>query len=233
MVPTDWAQFNHLASIDRLANRFHILRHGRSQANARGVVASAPGNALEGFGLTPEGARQVETTIRDAQAFLKGTKRTGTAERRGVDPERTFRGLRRLRRLDHLAVYSSPYRRALETAAIATRLLGTKPAIQEDRLRERFFGELELGPADRYPEVWRADAADPSHNRWGVESVLEVLDRATAAVLDIDRSHTSKEIVLVTHCDVAMILLCGWRRVDPRGHFRGGQIRTGELRTME
>lgn len=36
-------------------NRYHLLRHGESIANRRGLIASRPENALESYGLTPRG----------------------------------------------------------------------------------------------------------------------------------------------------------------------------------
>ncbi len=209
MIRRAWRRHDHLPDRDRLANRFHLLRHGRSEANARELVASAPGSALRGFGLTPAGAREVAATLRrrSARRFAKSAA-------------------------GRIVIVTSPYRRARETAAIAARMLGTEPPKRDDRLRERFLGEFERGSASCYPRVWREDARDPAHTCWGVESVLEVLDRATAVVRDLDRAHADREIVLVTHCDVAMILTCGWRGVDPRYHFRKHRIRTGELRAL-
>ena len=31
---------NHLSDVDRLANRFHVMRHGQSKANEAGVIVS-------------------------------------------------------------------------------------------------------------------------------------------------------------------------------------------------
>lgn len=31
---------NHLSGVDRLANRFSVVRHGQSKANARGIIVS-------------------------------------------------------------------------------------------------------------------------------------------------------------------------------------------------
>ncbi len=33
---------NHLSSVDRLANRFSVMRHGQSKANARGIMRVGP-----------------------------------------------------------------------------------------------------------------------------------------------------------------------------------------------
>ncbi|PMR80964.1 histidine phosphatase family protein [Halomonas urumqiensis] len=39
------------------------MRHGHSQANARGVIASTPQHALQGFGLSPQGEAQLQALM--------------------------------------------------------------------------------------------------------------------------------------------------------------------------
>ena len=50
----------------RMPPRLFILRHGRSLANERRLIASSPANAVDAFGLTAEGRRQVRESIREA-----------------------------------------------------------------------------------------------------------------------------------------------------------------------
>jgi hypothetical protein len=43
---------NHLSGVDRLANRFSVMRHGQSKANARGIIVSCIANDRRGdYGL--------------------------------------------------------------------------------------------------------------------------------------------------------------------------------------
>lgn len=41
-------------------NRYLLMRHGHSQANARGLIISDPSHGLADFGLSPEGEAQLE-----------------------------------------------------------------------------------------------------------------------------------------------------------------------------
>jgi broad specificity phosphatase PhoE len=56
---------NHLSDVDRLANRFSIMRHGQSKANMRGVIVSCIANDRRGdYGLSEPGRQQALTAVR-------------------------------------------------------------------------------------------------------------------------------------------------------------------------
>jgi broad specificity phosphatase PhoE len=44
-------------------NRYLLMRHGHSQANARRMIVSSPERGLAGFGLSPEGEAQLEALL--------------------------------------------------------------------------------------------------------------------------------------------------------------------------
>jgi hypothetical protein len=123
------------------ASRFCLLRHGQSEANVRGLIASSLAVAQEAFGLTAVGRAQVRETVVAARSA-------------GVLPL----GCR---------VVSSPLLRARESAVIAADILGTAVHV-DTRLAERGFGDLELSSDDHYERVWGRDRADPAHDNWGV-----------------------------------------------------------------
>src|SRR5260370_11548022 len=51
---------NRLGRVDRIVNRFSIMRHGQSKANARGIIVSRIENDRRGdYGLTELGRQQV------------------------------------------------------------------------------------------------------------------------------------------------------------------------------
>jgi len=202
---TPWDRFNHLKGVERLGNRYLFLRHGRSEANERKIIASDPANATDRFGLSPAGRREVEETIVRARPSL------------GPD----------------VLICTSPFLRTRESAALAAGLLGAAAPVPEDDLRERFCGEFELTDSENYHRVWERDAVDPAHTAWGAESACAILERTTRLVRSLERRHAGRTILLVTHCDPAMILACGWTGGDLRAHFRQGSIRTGELRELD
>lgn len=133
-----------------------LLRHGRSQANERGLIASSLENAGEAFGLTPEGRAQVRSSVEQA----------------------------RVQFAEPVSVLSSPLLRARETGEIAAELCGTTVRI-DDRLIERGFGDLEMESDERYQSVWAMDRQDPTHRTWGVESVVDVLARLRPLVEEL------------------------------------------------
>ncbi len=123
------------------------------------------------------------------------------------------------------AVYSSPLRRAVATAAPLAEALGL--AIEtEPRLIEMDVGELEgIGRADvleRYPEFLQAwlsdDLADARMP--GGETLREVQARGWAAIGELSAQHLGETIVAVTHNFVILSLLC--RAINlPLAQFRG------------
>ncbi|MGH7653653.1 MAG: histidine phosphatase family protein [Gemmatimonadaceae bacterium] len=187
-----------------LSGRF-VLRHGQSAANVAGVIASSLANAGDAFGLTPTGCDQVRRSVVEAQE--SGLVSASTR------------------------VVTSPLLRARETAAIAAELLGTTVRVDE-RLIERGFGSLELSPDTQYDPVWLADRADPAHQQWGVESVVSILDRVSALLLELDGAPRDETIVLCTHGDVAAILLCAAMGHPVSQHRDVGALGNGELRAL-
>lgn len=177
-----------------------LLRHGHSLANERRLIASRPENAADAYGLTPLGREQVRTSI--GRAISQGS----------------------LARPVHLVC--SPLLRARESAEVAGERLGVDPAM-DARLTERDFGELELGSDDLYHQVWAEDRRDPTHRRWGVESVAQILERTGALLQALALEAYAGTVVLCTHGDVASTLLCAAQGAPLEMHREVGALRTG------
>jgi broad specificity phosphatase PhoE len=111
-------------------------------------------------------------------------------------------------------------------------MLNVKAIHQDDCLRERYFGKLELTSCSNYEKVWKEDSIDPSHKKWQVESVYEVLNRVTSLVLKINNELSGENVILISHGDVCHILLAGLLARDIREHFRLDPLETGELREI-
>jgi len=186
--------------------RLIVLRHGRSVANEQGVVASRPAHAAEAYGLTSSGRDQLRRSIEEAGA--RGAL---------VSP---------------FLLLCSPLLRTRESAEVVAGVLDATPSV-DDRLVERDFGTLELGPDSAYPSVWAADREDPTHRRWGVESVVAVLRRAGPVIEEQALRADVATVLLVTHGDVASTLLCASRGIDLRLHREVGGLATGELGALE
>ena len=110
-----------------------------------------------------------------------------------------------------VALYSSPFRRALETAEQIGLVIGLAPMVIED-LREQSFGIYHGRPYTELYGLYAAGSAD----RWqvkpdGGEMLREVAMRAGAALDPIARQHLGAEVVVVSHGGV-MSALRGWVR---------------------
>lgn len=187
--------------------RHLLLRHGQSEANVRGLIASSFAAARESLGLTPTGREQVRRHVSEARAA-------------GTWPQDA-----------RLYIVSSPLLRARESAAIAAEVLGVGVRV-DDRLRERGFGELELTSDANYEQVWSADRLDPTHEQWGVESAASILRRVTELLTELESSDASGTFVLCTHGDVASVLLCASSGVALSQHREVGALGNGELRVV-
>jgi probable phosphoglycerate mutase len=121
---------NHLGIVERLANRYFVMRHGQSKANVAGIIVSRiETDAAGDYGLSELGREQVLATARRC-GLLRGT-----------------------------LVCSSDFARATQTARIMAAQLASPDVIVAPALRERCFGAWEGTSADNYRKVWAADEA--------------------------------------------------------------------------
>jgi broad specificity phosphatase PhoE len=219
---------NHLARAQRLANRYLVMRHGESKANASGIIVSRIETDRGGdYGLSERGRRQAEAAARDC----------------GL-PADTL-------------ICSSDFARARQTAEIVRARLGAPPVLIAAALRERCFGDLEGTPTGNYARVWAADEAGGGDTGTGntgtantgtgntgtgntgggnagggVEPPAAVLDRATALVADLERRYAGRDILLVSHGDTLQILQAGFLRMDPAAHRRLPHLGIAEIRAL-
>jgi 2,3-bisphosphoglycerate-dependent phosphoglycerate mutase len=110
------------------------------------------------------------------------------------------------------AVWSSPYRRAVDTATIALDAAGLDiPIVRDERLREREFGILDrltrMGIESRHPDqaAARAFLGKFFHRPPGGESWVDVGARVRAVLTDLRLDHTGERIAIIAH--QAVILL--------------------------
>jgi len=195
---------NALLNLPHLVNRYFVMRHGHSEANAKGIIVSDPAHALAAYGLTETGRAQVTDSL-------------GRTQRLGADT----------------IVLSSDFRRARETAELAHAWLECAAALEFDpRLRERGFGAHELQRDDAYREVWREDERDADHRANGVESANQVMARVTALILDCERRFSDAGLLLVSHGDVLQILQTAFAGADARSHRSLEHLQTAEIRQL-
>jgi len=130
--------------------------------------------------------------------------------RRGRD-EALARARLVAKRFDPVALYASPFVRALETARVIGSVLGLEPSVVE-ALREQDFGRLKGQGYDsvRDDPTWHSD-------RWRYrppegETLEEVFHRVGPAFDELAARHLGEQVVVVSHGGV-MAALHSWCRV--------------------
>ena len=179
--------------INDMKNRVVVLRHGFARTLEAGLVVSGlPAGEQPEYGLTDEGGTLARKSAEEAlrEGLLSG---------------------------DELVV-SSPFSRTRDTARILCDVLGIDGFDEDHRLRERYFGEYDMGPHDVYPSVWVLDREDPAQTVRGVESLIAVTERLFDFFCEW-RGKTDGKMVVVTHGDPALVIRSLFVREDPR-HFR-------------
>jgi alpha-ribazole phosphatase len=120
------------------------------------------------------------------------------------------------------AVYTSPRRRAVDTAVPIASAHGLEPIVDE-RLRELDFGELEGRTYDEIaesrPELYDAWMTAPTSVRFpGGESYVDLRERAVAACDEIRSRHVAA--LVVTHGGVVRAALAEWLAMPAEAIFR-------------
>ena len=197
-------RLNNLSAITQLNNRYFAMRHGHSVGNQRGTIVSHPENGCGGFGLSEQGREQVLVSLRQDSLLDAGT-----------------------------VIVSSDFDRALESADIARQALNCRSRIEVDfRLRERNFGELELGSDRAYSAVWQQDEQDPDSDFRGVESANRVMARVTELIVDLERRFVDTSLLLVSHGDALQILQTAFAGRDASTHRQLQHLQTAEIRCL-
>lgn len=186
-----------------LGNEYFIMRHGQSEANIGRFICSSPADGLDSCGLTPEGVRQAREA---ALNFFPPVRR--------------------------IAVYSSDFLRARQTAATVAECIETDRIEFTPLLRERFFGEFDGGGDHLYAEVWTADRGHPDNETAGVESPAAVRRRALAAVRVCEEMFSGITVLFVSHGDILQILFAAFLGLSPDRHREIVPITNAEIRRL-
>jgi broad specificity phosphatase PhoE len=110
------------------------------------------------------------------------------------------------------AIWVSSLSRTQETAALAARVTGLTPHVDE-RLHELDFGKGEGRTASEmeqlFPEAMAAFHADPvAHHLPGGEDPHIAAERAIACFKDITLAHPDGRVLVVTHTTLIRLALC-------------------------
>ena len=121
------------------------------------------------------------------------------------------------------AIWVSPLKRALDTAAPVARALGLTPHV-EPLLAELDFGQGEgltaTEMAAKFPEAWAAFKADPvRHHLAGGEDPHKLVDRAAKAFNDLTAAHPAGHVLVIAHTTLIRLMLCHWLDI-PLANYR-------------
>ncbi len=234
---------NKLFHLNKLSHQYYALRHGQSKANISKIISSDPIISTIEHGLTEVGKQQVFSS---ASIFCKDYR----SEHSNSNIELP------------VAIYSSDFTRARETAEIFAKVLkehniplfnanndednlGVKYDI---RLRERYFGQFNGQSDANYQNVWDVDCNNPNHTEFAVESVNSVVDRTSDLIVDIEKmimfhddhdsindsinDSHSCKVILVAHGDVLQILQTAFLKVDGSVHRSLEHLETATVREL-
>jgi probable phosphoglycerate mutase len=192
---------NHLQHLNHLRNSYSGMRHGQSKANAENIIVSCVDSDRRGdYGLTDLGRQQ---------ALMATTGSSLTAD---------------------AVICCSDFARAAQTARIVRTALGAADVMVTKALRERCFGDWEGMASENYATVWAADAVNPGHAEDHVEPASAVLARATAFIITLERRHSGRDVLLVSHGDTLQILQTGFLRMNPGQHRKLPSFGQAEIR---
>jgi broad specificity phosphatase PhoE len=169
--------------------RLFLIRHGQSA-----------GNIAADDALRAAAARlSLETRDMDVELSTLGEEQARATARWAQEAG-----------LQHVRVYTSPYRRADQTASLALEGL---PRRHDERLREREFGALDRlttrGVEQLYPEqaAARAFLGKFYHRPPGGESWVDVGLRIRSFLADVERVvGPDEDVVVVTHRAVILMI---------------------------
>jgi glucosyl-3-phosphoglycerate phosphatase len=172
-----------------LRNRYLIMRHGESEANAAHLIVSDPARAVGSYGLTERGRKGVGERVRESGEMGRVTQ-----------------------------VCSSDFLRAVQTAEIIKGIRGLEPVRISPLLRERFFGSFEGKSSRHYYDVWEKDAGNPDNDSYGVETPRAVRARMLSFVRECEEGLEGESVLIVSHGDPLQILCAAFAGLSPDRH---------------
>lgn len=185
-----------------MRTQVYLMRHGHSLANAADLIVSDPEQGCRSYGLSSLGQQQVDRAVRSAG----------------------FPG--------NLRIYASDFLRTRETAERVRESLGCPPVTLDERLRERFFGQLEGGAGQDYARVWEHDDLHAEQTPWGVESPSHLVERLSRFVLEKLQQHPQETLLLVSHGDPLRFLQLWAEGMDLRRHRQISHFEPAEIRRV-
>lgn len=153
-----------------------MLRHGEATHNIEGYIAS----------------EDIEKTERQPKLTERGRQQTEDVAQELAD-----------KKID--VIYSSPYRRTIETASIIAERVGLEIEL-DARLGEVDLGVLDGRPFEEYRKYFKNRMEKFTKTIKDGETLTDVRSRAGAFLKDILSRHKNDNILIVSHGDVLWVM---------------------------
>ena len=124
-------------------------------------------------------------------------------------------------------VFSSPLKRAYETASVIT----NNPIIKDNRLIERYGGTLEGTLAKDNPKDIRYN--DPNETRFGIENILDFRGRIFDFFDEIITNYPNEDILVVTHAGVSIYAKVYFEGEPIDNDYESLKLKNGQVLTYE
>ncbi|MDP3729161.1 MAG: class I tRNA ligase family protein [bacterium] len=197
-----------LKELDELGtkkNNFWILRHGEADHNINGTAAG-PEKGKKPSLLTALGVLQIETA---AQKLIKQLGK---------------------KKLD--IIIASPYQRTQDVSKIVARKTGTT-IITDDRLQDIDSGIFSGKPLEHYDAFFNNPLERFTKAPENGETLTSVKKRMIAAILDINKKYSNKNILIVSHADPIWILKGALQNMTHAEMIDLPSIGLGELQALK
>ena len=124
-------------------------------------------------------------------------------------------------------VYSSPLKRAMQTAKIIT----NQEIIEDSRIIERSNGELEGKLKSEYQSL--VDFTDPNETRYNIEPLNDFRKRIENFFEEIVNKYPKKDILVVTHAGVSIYAKCYFEGEPIDGNYSEYKLKNCEILKYE
>jgi broad specificity phosphatase PhoE len=120
-------------------------------------------------------------------------------------------------------VFSSPLKRALETAKIIT----DEPIDIDDRIIERCNGQLEGKLKTECENM--VDFTDENEVKLGIESLPDFRGRITSFFDELCEKYVGKDVLVVTHAGVSIYVRCYFEGEPKDGNYNNYKLKNCEV----
>lgn len=183
-------------------NKFFILRHGEADSNVKDIIASGP-----------------EKGKRIARLTAKGK-------------EQAFHAAKALKRKKVSIIFTSPYRRTMDTAKIVAKEIGAA-VIVDKRLREINCGIFNWRKVAEHKNFFKNPLDEFVKAPPAGETLNEVRARVFSFIKDINARYKDKGILIVSHGDPLWMLEAAVKDIPREDSLKLSYINVGEPREIE